>query len=193
MEWKPGIKPTIKTERLVLKILNPGDVTQEYIDWWNNDELQRGLGHLDRGWDLNRARKHVSAFDCIHGYHFGIYLKHDGQMIGFYTMTRDPRNKISTSTTLIGKKQFWRQGLAEEISRATINFRFQVMDIAKIEGKVRGDNVRSKALFEKLGFQKEGVLKSHSLNPAGGRLDITLFGMTREEWLARKKKGPAAT
>jgi len=110
MNWRPGQNLTIKTDRLVLKTMQPGDITPDYLGWWNDNELQKGLGHRARGWDRARAEKHVASFDCIKGYHFGIYLKKNGKLIGFYTLNREPVQKISSSTTLIGDKTCWRKG-----------------------------------------------------------------------------------
>lgn len=188
MTWKPGIKPVLETDRLILKILAPGEVTPAYLSWWNDDSLQQGLGHKGRGWTRENAQEFVGNFNNRTGFHFGIFKKPDQKFIGFYSMFRDPANKISKSTTMIGDKSFWRKGLAEEISLKTIEFRFMEMDILKIEGKVRGKNRASLALYEKLGFQKEGVLKSHSLGPEGQRIDITLFGLLKEEWLAAQSQ-----
>ena len=188
MPWQPGQKLKITTKRLVMKTLLPGEVNEEYVGWWNNDQLQKGLGHKGRGWSFERAVQHVKSFDNIKGFHLGVYLKETGKMIGFYSMTRDPIQKVSSSTTLIGDQNWWRRGLAKEISETTIRFRFQGMDIEKIEGKVRGDNVASKALLESLGFKKEGVLIKHGPNPEGGRIDITLYGLLKEDWLATQEK-----
>lgn len=188
MPWQPGQKLKITTERLVMKTMTPEDINQDYLGWWNDDELQEGLGHKGRGWDTARALKHVSSFDNIKGFHLGVYAKETGKMIGFYSMNRDPIQKVSSSTTMIGDKSYWRQGLAKEISETTIRFRFQGMDIEKIEGKVRGNNVASKALYGALGFKKEGVLIQHGPDPRGGRIDITLFGLLKEDWLASQEK-----
>lgn len=188
MPWKPGQKLKITTERLVMKTMTPEDLNQDYVNWWNDDQLQQGLGHKGRNWTFERAVKHVNSFDSIKGFHLGVYLKETGKMIGFYSFFRDPVQKVSSSTTLIGDKTYWRQGLAKEISESTIRFRFQGMDIEKIEGKVRGDNVASKALLESLGFKKEGVLEKHGPSPEGGRIDITLFGLLKEDWLATQEK-----
>lgn len=188
MPWQPGQKLKITTKRLVMKTLLPSEVGEEYLGWWNNDELQTGLGHLSRNWNHERAVKHVQGFDNVRGFHLGIYVKDTGKMIGFYSMTRDPIQKTSSSTTLIGDKNYWRQGLAKEISETTIRFRFKGMDIEKIESKVRGDNVASKALLESLGFKKEGVLIKHGPAPGGGRIDITLYGLMKADWLAAQEK-----
>lgn len=193
MPWQPGQKLKITTKRLVMKTMTPGDVNQDYLSWWNDDQLQEGLGHKSRNWTFERAVQHVKSFDNIKGFHLGVYLKETGKMIGFYSMNRDPVQKVSSSTTLIGDKNYWRQGLAKEISETTIGFRFRGMGIEKIEGKVRGDNVASKALLESLGFKKEGVLVKHGPAPGGGRIDITLYGLLKEEWLTRQNKDEAVS
>ncbi len=188
MKWEPGQHLTIRTERLVLKTMTPGDITPDYISWFNDDELQNGLGRRGRGWDRARAEKHVSKFDRIKGFHFGIFLKETGRLIGYYTMTRDPIQKFSSSTSLIGDKGCWRKGYAKEISQAMIGFRFRVMDIEKIESKVRGENPASIALLETLGFKKEGILVKQDRGPDRTLIDTTLYGLLKEEWLAGQEQ-----
>lgn len=187
MVWQAGNPPGFETERLILRALGPGDVTPEYVSWWNNPDLQEGLGHQGRGWDHQRAVRHIKWFDNKDKFHFGIYLKEDKRLVGFYSVINDPVHKVSKSTTLIADKSLWRKGLALEISRAMMAIRFNEMGIEKIEGKVRGNNTASKSLYEKLGFKKEGVLEKHGPDPKGGKIDITLYGLLKGEWRESQK------
>ena len=52
------------------------------------------------------------------------------------------------------------------------------------------DNFRAQAMYAKLGFSRDGVLREAYLGPDGRRRDLVLMALTKPEWLGRA--APAA-
>jgi RimJ/RimL family protein N-acetyltransferase len=48
------------------------------------------------------------------------------------------------------------------------------------------DNVRAQAMYEKLGFSRDGVLREAYLGPDGRRRDLLLMALTRPEWATQR-------
>ncbi len=61
--WNPSGPLILETERFKLRPLVPADATDDYISWWNDEEIQAGLGKPPRNWDRAQAQRHISSFD----------------------------------------------------------------------------------------------------------------------------------
>jgi RimJ/RimL family protein N-acetyltransferase len=48
-------------------------------------------------------------------------------------------------------------------------------------------NARARALYDKLGFTRDGVLREAYLAPDGSRRDLVLMALTRPEWEASRR------
>jgi len=180
--WQPGQPLKLETGRLIIRSLTPDDITEEYVSWWNDPDIQKGFGNPPRGFTLERARQHAAKFNNKTNFHLGIFLKKTGRLVGFYSMTLDLRQKVSTANICIGDKSLWSKGVASEVGRAAIKIRFEDMGIEKLEGQVRDNNQASMKIYEKIGFRKEGTLRRHGFGPGGKRIDIHVFGLLKDEW-----------
>lgn len=184
-DWRPGQPLKIETERFIVRSLTADDVNEDYVSWWNDPEIQQGFGNPPRGFTIESARQHVVKFNNKNNFHLGIFLKSTGKLIGFYAITVDHRQKISKANLCIGDKSLWSKGTATEIAIAAMKIRFEEMGVEKIEGEIRGDNRASMALYDKLGFKKEGTLRKQGIGPGGKRIDIHLYGLLKREWQER--------
>ena len=193
MAWQPGNDIEIKTERFRLRTLKPADANETYVSWWNDAELQRGFNMPARNWTLGRARQHIARFDQAQKCHLGIYTKGDSALIGFFTILREPENEIATTNICIGKRDLQGGQAALEVKRAMIDFMFREMGVRKVEGRVIGRNLASFAVYHGLKFNPEGVLRKHVRGLEGGRADVYLFGMLRDEWFKENAIGRGQT
>jgi RimJ/RimL family protein N-acetyltransferase len=62
-----------------------------------------------------------------------------------------------------------------------LNFAFEELNMHRVQLTVFQYNERAVALYEKLGFQKEGVYREF-LHRDGKRYDMYLYGLLRSEW-----------
>lgn len=73
------------------------------------------------------------------------------------------------------------KGIMINCCRAVITYGFTVLDLKRIEIRAATENLRSKAIPEKLGFTTDGVLRQAEL--VGDRLyDLAVYHLSQEEW-----------
>lgn len=73
------------------------------------------------------------------------------------------------------------KGLAEQALRLLLEYVFKTMNFYRIEAEVVAYNPAAKALFEKLGFIREGVLREAKYFD-GSYHDIFRYGLLAKEW-----------
>lgn len=78
-------------------------------------------------------------------------------------------------------RECWGQGLAGEAVRLLLELGFTSLSLHRIEATCDPDNVRSRRVLEKAGFQWEGYLRQH-LWVQGRRRDSLLFGLLAPDW-----------
>jgi len=82
----------------------------------------------------------------------------------------------------IGEPEYWGKGIAGEASRLMINYGFTELNLHKIIAGAFTPNKRSLRAAEKLGFEKEGVLKEEKYVD-GQYHDVHKFALFKRDWL----------
>jgi [ribosomal protein S5]-alanine N-acetyltransferase len=78
---------------------------------------------------------------------------------------------------------YWGKGLAQEAASLAISYGFLELGLHRIEADTEPNNLRSNKVLERLGFQREGLLRERFLHPDGMQ-DSLIFGILKPEWLA---------
>ena len=94
-------------------------------------------------------------------------------------------NKNAEWGVYIGDNHFRGIGLGSRILITLINYVFDEIKFNRMHTRVLANNSSALKLYEKLGFQKEGILRKH-LYRDGEYLDIVIMGILKEEWNAIK-------
>ena len=90
-------------------------------------------------------------------------------------------HRVSGVSLAIGETKHWGQGYGYEVMQLVLRFAFDELNLHRIQLTVFSYNERAIALYEKLGFQHEGVHREH-LQRDGRRYDMYLYGLLRSEW-----------
>jgi RimJ/RimL family protein N-acetyltransferase len=83
----------------------------------------------------------------------------------------------------IGDRGNWGQGYGTEAVRLALKFAFDELNLHRVQLTVFSYNERAVALYEKLGFVREGAFREH-LQRDGQFYDMYLYGLLRREWSA---------
>ena len=78
-------------------------------------------------------------------------------------------------------KDFSGKGIITKSCKALINYAFNELKMNRIEIRCATENVRSRAIPEKLGFKLEGVLRQ-ALWRHTRLYDDTIYGLLKDEW-----------
>ena len=106
----------------------------------------------------------------------------EGQVVGRVALTVDREN----ATAALGYgvvRTSWGLGIATEAARAVVDYCFEAFGLEKVWARVDPRNVASVRVLEKLGMQREGLLRSQLVR-RGERVDRAYYGILRAEWEA---------
>lgn len=76
-------------------------------------------------------------------------------------------------------EQYWNQGIVTEASKSLIQYGFDVLGLKRIFATHFTFNEASGKIMQKIGMQKEGILKAHTLKD-GESIDHVLYGVVNE-------------
>jgi RimJ/RimL family protein N-acetyltransferase len=117
-------------------------------------------------------------------YLFGVRLLDGDELLGFVELNSIlwPHRHTWVSIA-IGDAANQGQGYGAEALGLALQFAFQELNLHRVQLTVFSYNQRAIALYEKLGFRREGIFREH-LERDGTRFDMYLYGILRPEWLA---------
>ena len=95
-------------------------------------------------------------------------------------------NRVSWLGIGVGEPAFWDKGYGGEAMRLVLDFGFSELNLYRIQLTVFATNPRAIALYERLGFQREGNFREF-LERDGQRHDMLLYGLLRHEWQAARR------
>ena len=176
--------PQLETERFVLRQLRLADA--EALFAILSDEQVTEFYDDEPFAEISQAREQIEAwnsgYDARRCIRWGISRKEHDLLVGtcgyygFHTW----HGRASLGYELA--RPCWRQGMMTEALEAVIGFGFGQVGLNRIQAVVMPGNVGSERLLEKLGFQREGVLREYENWGDKGRVDVTMFSLLRREY-----------
>ncbi len=185
--------PVLETNRLILRQItesvNDGRDSLEFI---NDYSVYRFWGLYDEKNDKNgrkRPKKKLQA-----DYHYKATMKEykagreltwlmeqkeTGRVIGEIVLY-DFRLKKQADIGYRISKRYWGQGFATEAGSAIVDFAFTDLLLDRLQLRCFTNNPGSVRIAEKLGFQKEGLIRKGVI--INVITDYYIFGLLREEY-----------
>ena len=146
--------PTLETDRLILKPLNKYFLSKDYVNWLNDEEVNR---YLESGGDytLEKLDDYLEEVESNPKYFWAIIHKETNNHIG--NIKIDPIDFIGLFGEygiMIGDRTVWGKGIGFEATTSVIDFCFNVLRLEKINLGLHRSNNKALRLYEKLGFKK---------------------------------------
>ena len=167
----------LDSERLTLRALREGDVTESYVAWMNDREVNRFLE--SRFHDQTRDAVQVfvrNAFLSPNTLLFGIFAGPSGEHIGNIKVSEVSEAHLTAELGfIIGDRAVWGLGYATEAIFCVSEWAFSVLGLEKLTAACYSENIGSKKALEKSGFGQEAVLKNQVVNNSGQRSDVLRF------------------
>lgn len=175
--------PTLETERLLLRELNP-DVYEHLFTTCSDDEIATFL-NLKTAEELatekEKFQKGLSTW-CLSFCNFQMIVKASNEIIGaigFHTWhLLNVRAEIGYAITDESKKQ---KGFMAEAIKPIIIYGFEVMKLNRIEAFANPDNIASVKLLQSNGFVYEGLLREHYFKNNVVE-DSAVFGLLKKDF-----------
>ena len=176
--------PRLDTDRLILRELRPTDARALYAilsgaavtEYYDDDpftELAQARDQIEswnRGYQGRRAIR------------WAIALGDDGQLIGTcgYYDLHPYHRRAGIGYELA--PSFWAQGIMTEALQAILGYGFDELDLVRIQATVMPGNTASVRLLERLGFQREGVLRAYERWGSKGHLNLAMFSLLDRDY-----------
>lgn len=154
----------IETECLILKNLKFNNVSQDYVDWLNDPEVNKYLSCANTHQTKESCQAYVQSYQQRDDAALiGIFLKDNGLHIGNLTLsTIDWHNKAVAIGISIGRKECMGKGFAREALTAIVKYCFEQLGLRRLYAGINVRNIRSLNLYIKCGFTVEKLLPESS-------------------------------
>ncbi len=174
--------PTLEAQRIALRMLRPGDADEVYavfsdphvMRYWSSPpmtEPEQAAGYIEQihAW-----------FDRRGGMQWGIVERDNDRVIGTVTLCAFSREHRRCDIGYALASAHWHRGLAGEALGLALDFAFDTLGFGRIEADIDPRNAPSIRLVERMGFQREGLLRSRWC--IGGEMqDSALYGLLRSD------------
>ncbi len=156
--------PELKTERFYLRKIVSTD-QQQIFEALSDKEVIKYYGVSYRTFE--EARDQMDWYENLlktgNGTWWGICLNCSPLLVGACGFNNISIEHKKTEMGYWLLPQNWKQGIMIEVIPSIINYGFNVLSLHRIEATVETENLSSKNLLIKLGFQYEGTLKECEL------------------------------
>ena len=147
--------------RLLLKLLEEKNVTDQYVAWFANKEVARFSDNQYEKITFDGQKSYVRR--CCESNDVDLYGvfdegKHIGNISISGLLSFHKRAEISY---VIGETTYWGQGVGAFVVAEIIDKAKNQYKLNKLYAGLADDNVGSKRVLEKNGFKLEGVRRRH--------------------------------
>lgn len=177
-------KVKITGDRIYLRTITISDVNKNYLQWMNDKEIVKYLESRFTNYSMEDLIDYVikttSNSDILF---LAIISKEENKHIG--NIKLGPINRMhlfANMGIIIGEKNYWGKGYATEAIKIVVDYAFNKLNLHKITAGVYVENTRSKKVFLKAGFKKEGILKKHYFYN-GKYIDAIILGVINERFI----------
>jgi RimJ/RimL family protein N-acetyltransferase len=177
--------PVIRTPRLVLRDIRVSDISQEYIDWLNDPEVNQFLEIRFAKQTRETVENYVRARleNTRDSKHFGVYDQNDKRLVGTVTFpVINWHHLFADLSFVIGHPDARGQGYATEAVHAALYHMFRDCGMFYIWAGYYEGHMASAKVLEKNGFQVEGRFRKKRINAEGIRVDNILTGLMHEDF-----------
>ena len=171
----------IDYSKIVLRQLEVQDVSEAYVKWLNDPEVNKFLEiRHNVPFDKKDVIKFVENCNDQQRYHWGIF--YENRHIGNISCSLiDRLNRYVNISNLIGEKLYWNSEICKLSLNAAMNYLFCNSHFNRIEAGTYSVHLSGITLLTNLGFKKEGVQKERVI-VNGKYISNLLFGITKKEW-----------
>ncbi|PIC79003.1 RimJ/RimL family protein N-acetyltransferase [Sporosarcina sp. P18a] len=177
------------TEDISLKLVGQKDAEALFalVDG-SREYLREWLPWVDSMTDVDQYGPIINAwlrqFAEEDGFQAGILYK--GALAGFGGFHSVNYTNRQTSIGYWLAQDYQRKGIMTAVVSALVDYAFEEYDLHRVEIRCATENKRSRAVPERLGFKKEGVIRDGEFLYDHYH-DLIVYGMLEDEWGKCKK------
>ncbi len=189
----PAPPYVLRTSRLVLRCLEPGDVTQRHaVVAASGAHLAELFPPIDGGppshdFHAAQVRKARGGFDLGQDRFYGAFERETGRMLGETCLFK----RGGLGALEIGywiRQDAAGQGVATEMACAAVKVAFELDGVSRLDLMCAPGNERSVRMAQRLGFTLEGRLRQRQFAAHNERGDRLCFSLLASEYPATRAK-----
>lgn len=175
--------PIIATPRLVLRWIYEDDVDSLYeifsdpqvMRYWSTVPLPNREAAAELQREIARSNESEKMFK------WGLALRESNAVIGTTTLFNLNLDNGRAEIGYAMGRAHWGKGYMNEALKTLVQHAFEVMELRRLEADVDPRNTASIRTLERLGFQREGLLRER-WHVNGEIQDALFYGLLRREW-----------
>ena len=175
--------PTLEAPRVRLRWLGESDVDALFrifsdgpmMRYWSTTPMKERAEAVDLLQRIHRQFAERSAFQ------WGVERKEDGELLGTCTLFAFHRANARAEIGYCLRSPHWKQGYMGEGLTVLIDYAFASLKLHRLEADVDPANSSSLRILERMGFQREGLLRER-WNVGGVIADSVMLGLLAREW-----------
>jgi RimJ/RimL family protein N-acetyltransferase len=152
-----------QNERVELRLLRPGDVTDAYIGWLNDPEINRFLESRFQHQDRASVAAFVEAMLASdRNLLLAIVDQADGRHVGNIKLGPiDRPHGLADIGIIVGERTAWGRGFGTAAIQCVVEIARHELGLRKLSAGCYASNRGSARAFEKAGFHVEAVRRDH--------------------------------
>lgn len=161
----------------------------EHYRWANNDNMRRLVGGPPRprsSHDIEAWFQSTLADSTRELYSVKTAT---ARLLGWVQIFSIDLINGSAEVGVVIEEDEWGKGYGHDALAAVSTYAFEDLRLHRLGAEILAINLPSIKLFEKLGFQKEGV-KRESYYTSGRFLDIEIYGLLSRDYVRPQPKSP---
>lgn len=174
---------TLKTKKVLLRALQKSDLNKEYVKWLNDRDVSKYListvfpSNMEQLVDFYKNIS-VSKNDVM----FAIIRQDTKKHIGNIKLGNiNWVHRHGYMGILIGDKNSWGKGFAQEATGLLLNYAFNQLNLNKVLLDVYANHAAAIKAYANVGFKEEGRLKN-MLFSNGKFEDQIIMAITKDEY-----------
>lgn len=176
-------RPTLETPRLILRpfVLDDAFEVQRLCSDFAIADTTAVIPHpYPDGLAEQWIATHADAFARREHVVLAVTVKDNGELIGSIGLViNQPNNRAELGYWI--SKSHWNRGYATEAGKRLVQYGFNELKLGRIDSHCFARNPASGRVLEKIGLQREGLLRSHFVK-WDRREDLIMYGILPNEF-----------
>jgi len=182
-------RPFLVGKKVYLRPIDMGDVNEEYLNWINDGDVINNLATVFPTTLIGLENFVKSAINSSDFVFFAIIEKKTNKHIGNVKLGQiDWISRTSNYGLMLGDKNSWGKGYAQESFILLIKYAFEKLNLHKVWDMAVKSNVASIKANQKVGFKIEAELKEHVFKN-GKYMDLVVLSLLAEDYFNNLNKG----
>lgn len=192
MSAKPAVASTasqiiLETPNFYMRRLSPADASERIGAWFEQPEVAEGLNAEPVRKSLSEVQKWISSFDQHTNRVNGMFDKRNDLLVTLGNSQFSWEISRVMMNIVVGEAAYRHAGVILEATVPVRDFYFESMKMKVITGTALATNRTIMAFMETTGFTRMETLKNFKVSKQTGKaVDLHLYALTREAWIAWK-------